>query len=184
MGYAHEVFGSSTATAEESVVLLDDEGRHIGSAAKASVHYRAIPLHLGFSCYLFDTGGRVLIARRALDKQTWPGVWSNCLRASGPGEHIEAAVHRRARQELGVDIDSSTCVLPDFRYRVIAADGTVENEVCPVFFARTSQQIRSDPAEVMEWMWVSWTQLRTAVALPWSISPWALQQIPLLDRTP
>jgi isopentenyl-diphosphate delta-isomerase len=178
------VFGSSTATVEESVVLLDDEGRHIGSAAKASVHHHATPLHLGFSCYLFDTGGRVLIARRALDKQTWPGVWSNSFCGHpAPGEHIEAAVRRRARQELGVGIDSSTCVLPNFRYRVISADGTVENEVCPVFFAHTSQQIHADPAEVMEWMWVSWAQLRSAVALPWSISPWALQQIPLLDRT-
>jgi isopentenyl-diphosphate delta-isomerase len=40
-----------------------------------------------------------------------------------------------------------------------------------------------DPAadEVMDWRWIPWTQLRVAAALPWSISPWACQQIPLLD---
>jgi isopentenyl-diphosphate Delta-isomerase len=174
----------TTATADESVVLLDEDGRHIGSAAKVTVHHAATPLHLGFSCYLFDPDGRVLLSRRALGKLTWPGVWSNSFCGHpGPGEHIEDAVRRRAQQELGVTIDSLICVLPDFRYRAVAADGTVENEICPVFVARCDGRIQADPGEVMEWMWVSWEQLRSAVGLPWSISPWAMEQIPLLDGT-
>jgi isopentenyl-diphosphate Delta-isomerase len=172
------------STADESVVLLDEEGRHIGRAAKTEVHHGATPLHLGFSCYLFDGDGRVLLTRRALAKRTFPGVWSNSFCGHpAPGEVIGEAVQRRAMQELGVQIDSPHCVLPDFRYRAVAADGTVENEICPVLVARCDGTIRPDPDEVMEWMWVSWTQLRAAVELPWSISPWAIQQIPLLDET-
>ncbi|KUI00015.1 isopentenyl-diphosphate Delta-isomerase [Mycobacterium sp. IS-3022] len=174
---------STTATTDESVVLLDEDGRHIGSAAKTTVHHAATPLHLGFSCYLFDADGHVLLTRRALGKVTWPGVWSNSFCGHpAPGEQVENAVRRRAAQELGVSIESLVCVLPDFRYRAVAADGTVENEICPVFFARCDDRLRPDPDEVMEWMWVSWKQLRSAVALPWSISPWAMEQIPLLDE--
>ena len=157
-----ECYGSITisTTGEESVVLLDDDGRHIGQCRESQRAPRATPLHLGFSCYLFDTGGRVLITRRALGKRTWPGVWTNSFCGHpAPGEPIDDAVRRRARRSWASTIDSSTCVLPDFRYRAVAADGTVENEICPVFFARTSQQIRADPDEVMEWMWVSWKQL-------------------------
>ena len=55
-----------------------------------------------------------------------------------PGELDDAqdvldAVRRRARRELGVEIEQATCVLPDFRYHATAADGTVENEICPVW---------------------------------------------------
>ncbi|MGV0791815.1 isopentenyl-diphosphate Delta-isomerase [Mycolicibacterium sp. XJ1819] len=169
-------------SADESVVLLDEDGRHIGSAAKTAVHHAATPLHLGFSCYLFDDAGRVLLTRRALGKRTWPGVWSNSFCGHpAPGEHVDDAVRRRARQELGVAIGAPTCVLPDFRYRAVAADGTVENEICPVFVARLDEQIDADPREVMDWMWVTWAQLRSTAGLPWSISPWAIQQIPLLE---
>ncbi|KUI18766.1 isopentenyl-diphosphate delta-isomerase [Mycobacterium sp. GA-1285] len=170
-------------TTDESVVLLDEQGRQIGSAAKTTVHHAATPLHLGFSCYLFDGDGRVLLTRRALGKTTWPGVWSNSFCGHpAPGEQVEDAVRRRAAQELGVSIQAPVCVLPDFRYRAVAADGTVENEICPVFFARCDGRLHPDPGEVMEWMWVSWEQLRSAVGLPWSISPWAMEQIPLLDE--
>jgi isopentenyl-diphosphate delta-isomerase len=174
---------TSAAATSECVVLLDDHGREIGSADKTTVHHAATPLHLGFSCYLFDDEGRVLLTRRALNKMTWPGVWSNSFCGHpAPGEKVEEAVRRRAVQELGVSLRSVECVLPDFRYRAVAADGTVENEICPVYFARCDGLLRPDLGEVMEWMWVSWEQLRSAVGLPWSISPWAMKQIPLLDE--
>jgi isopentenyl-diphosphate delta-isomerase len=172
------------STADESVVLLDEQGRHIGRADKTAVHHAQTPLHLGFSCYLLDSDGRVLLTRRALSKRTFPGVWSNSFCGHpAPGEAITEAVRRRAHQELGVTIDEPVCALPDFRYRAVAADGTVENEICPVFVARCADAIQADPDEVMEWMWVSWPQLRAAADLPWSISPWATQQIPLLAAT-
>jgi len=170
-----------TVWLDESVVLVDEDGRRIGRAAKTAVHHADTPLHLGFSCYLFGPDGRVLLTRRALNKLTWPGVWSNSFCGHpAPDEPIEDAVRRRALQELGVEIDEPRCVLPDFRYRAVAHDGTVENEICPVFVARCVGEINADPDEVMEWMWVSWEQLQSAVTLPWSISPWAIEQIPLL----
>ncbi|WP_435277624.1 isopentenyl-diphosphate Delta-isomerase [Rhodococcus yananensis] len=166
---------------EELVVLLDEDTRPVGTAPKATVHHADTPLHLAFSCYVFDAAGRVLMTRRALDKITWPGVWTNSFCGHpGPGELSEDAIRRRARQELGLAVDDVTCALPRFRYRATAADGTVENEVCPVFCARASADPVPDPAEVMEWAWVDWTDLETAATVPWLISPWAAEQIPLL----
>jgi isopentenyl-diphosphate Delta-isomerase len=171
------------ATAEELVVLVDDHGRELGTATKASVHHEATPLHRGFSCYVFDADGRILITRRALGKRTWPGVWTNSFCGHpAPGESTSDAVHRRARQELGLRIDTVTCVLPDYRYRAIAADGTVENELCPVFSAVATGPVRPAQAEVMDYTWVSWDDMRAAAGLPWAISPWAADQIRLLQR--
>ncbi|MCV7286437.1 isopentenyl-diphosphate Delta-isomerase [Mycolicibacterium wolinskyi] len=173
----------AVSTTDELVVLLDEEGAAIGCAQKATVHHRDTPLHLGFSCYLFDDDGRVLLTRRALGKRTWPGVWTNSFCGHpAPDEELSHAVARRARQELGVAIDSPTCVLPDFRYRAVAPDGTVENEICPVFWARVDGTVAPAADETMDMRWVSWQDLRTAAALAWAISPWAAEQVPLLER--
>src|SRR5918994_425648 len=128
--------GIMTPTQLEEVVLLDADDRPIGRAPKSSVHGADTARHLAFSCHVFNDRGEVLVTRRALGKQTWPGVWTNSFCGHpAPGEAIVDAVRRRGHQELGVAIRDVHCVLPQFRYRARAADGTVENEICPVFCA-------------------------------------------------
>lgn len=166
-------------------MLLDERGRPVGTAAKAGVHTDATPLHLAFSCHVLDRDSRVLVTRRALGKATWPGVWTNSVCGHpGPGEDVEAAVVRRAGEELGLDLAQVTPLLPDFSYRAVDASGVVENEVCPVFAARADGDPHPDPAEVSEWAWVRWEDLVVAArAAPWALSPWAVLQVGrLADR--
>jgi isopentenyl-diphosphate Delta-isomerase len=144
---------------EEWVVLCDLDGAAAGTAPKTTVHHRDTPLHLAFSCYVFDPAGRVLVTRRARDKQTFPGVRTNsCCGHPSPGEGMQIAVLRRLQQELGVVPTELDLILPTFRYRATAVDGTVENELCPVYRAMTTDaRLTADPAEVDEAWWVPWT---------------------------
>jgi isopentenyl-diphosphate delta-isomerase len=164
------------------VVLLDDQRRPIGTAPRATVHSRATPLHLAFSCYAFDRAGRLLVTRRALTKKTWPGVWTNsCCGHPRPGEEVADAVARRVAQELGLVPRTLDLVLPTFAYRAVMTDGTVENEVCPVFRATVDADPDPDPAEVAEWRWMDWADfVLVARTAPWLISPWAALQVPEL----
>ncbi len=41
-------------TLPEEVVLLDEDGRPIGSADKLGVHSATTPLHLAFSCHVYS----------------------------------------------------------------------------------------------------------------------------------
>jgi len=170
-----------TATREE-VVLLSDDGDPIGVADKASVHTTDTPLHLAFSCHLFDGEGRILVTRRALGKRTWPGVWTNSFCGHpAPGEAIEDAVVRRAQDELGATIENLVVVLPDFRYRAVDASGIVEHEICPVYTATVAGDLTPAPTEVAEWRWVDPRILLSAVdATPWAFSPWLTLQLPAL----
>ncbi len=167
---------------EELVVLLDERGHRTGTAPKAEVHSAQTPLHLAFSCYLFDGAGHLLLTRRAEHKRTWPGVWTNSFCGHpAPDEELTAAVRRRGRQELGVEIEQVVLVLPAFRYQAVMADGTRENEMCPVYVAQAGDGGRgllADPDEVAATEWTEWPAFSTAVlAGERDVSPWCRQQV-------
>lgn len=172
--------------AGEQVVLVDEKGGAVGAALKSEVHHDATPLHLAFSCYVFDASGALLVTRRAESKLTWPGVWTNSVCGHpGPGEAIEQAVHRRARDELGISLNGLRLILPAFRYRAQMVSGTVENELCPVFAAGTTDEVAASASEVAEAYWVPWAQFRSDVlAGRRSVSPWCVEQVRELAQWP
>lgn len=169
----------SPAEAGERVVLVDDDGSPIGTADKSVIHDGDTPLHLAFSCHVFHTDGRVLVTRRALEKRTFPGIWTNSFCGHpGPGEDPADAVRRRGAQELGLEIVSLEVVLPDFRYRATDASGIVENEICPVYRAVVDADPEPAADEVAEWEWVEPARLRAAVEqAPYAFSPWIAMQL-------
>ncbi|SKB06990.1 isopentenyl-diphosphate Delta-isomerase [Aeromicrobium choanae] len=168
---------------DDLVVLLDDERRPIGTAPRQDVHGHDTPLHLAFSCYLIDGQGRVLLTRRALGKRSWPGVWTNSFCGHPrPGEDLVDAVSRHGRGELGLEPASIRPFLPDFAYRAVDASGVVENEVCPVFVARATDDAQPHPDEVEELRWVDVSDLRETVRIaPWALSPWLVEQAAAIE---
>lgn len=168
---------------DELVVLLDETGAPCGTARKADVHTASTPLHLAFSCWLFDADGRTLLTRRAATKKTWPGIWTNSFCGHpAPGEPMTDAVLRRGRQELGAVVARPVLALPDFRYRAVMGDGTVENEICPVFTSSLIGELRLDPDEVDDTRWMTLPELSSEVAGSTGVySPWLREQLPQLE---
>lgn len=171
--------------AEELVVLVSPEGEAIGTAPKSSVHHADTPLHLAFSAYLFDDAGSFLVTRRALDKATFPGVWTNSACGHpAPGEPLADAVCRRVADELGLAVSDLRLVLPRFSYRA-EQDGVVELELCPVLVGRvagTAPEPRPDPAEVEAAEWLPWEEFAPDVlAGRRRVSTWCREQVVELD---
>jgi isopentenyl-diphosphate delta-isomerase len=165
--------------AVEEVVLLDEGGHAIGTAPKSTTHHADTPLHLAFSCYVFDPAGRLLLTRRALDKRTFPGVWTNSFCGHpAPGEDLAKAVARRGAQELGLRLDDLRLALPAFRYQATMPNGVRENELCPVFTAVTTSDPTPDAAEVAEVAWVAWPDFRDEVLGGGrEVSVWCAEQV-------
>jgi isopentenyl-diphosphate delta-isomerase len=142
---------------EELIVLVDDSGRAIGAAEKWSSHHGETPLHLAFSCYVFDDDGAFLATRRALPKKVWPGVWTNSVCGHpGVGESVVDAIERRLDYELGMRARDIQVVLPRYVYRAPPFRGIVEHEFCPVYVARAASQPRPNPLEVSACAWLDW----------------------------
>lgn len=164
----------------EQVVLVDESGVATGIADKATVHTASTPLHLAFSCYVIDPAGQLLLTTRAEGK-TFPGVLTNSFCGHpAPGESIEDAVRRRADDELGITLRDVRLILPGFRYRA-EMNGIVENELCPVLVASTSDEPSPSADEASSTEWISWAVLRDDVlAGRREVSPWFREQIMLL----
>ena len=167
----------------ELIVLVDDEGRAIGELPKPLVHHGETPLHRAFSAYLFDEDDRLLITRRAEDKATFPGMWTNTVCGHpGPGEDDGAAIARRALFELGLGVAALQPALPGYRYRA-EFRGVVENEICPVYVGRFTGRPRPEPTEVGDWELLDWAAFRLrqeSEGDAWS--PWCREQARLIEE--
>ena len=68
--------------------------------------------------------------------------------------------------------------IPDFTYRAVMDDGTVEHEVCPVVIAEVDVEPMLNPDEVDDAEWITWGALRErASEAPQTLSPWSVAQI-------
>ena len=95
----------------------------------------------------------------------------------------EAAIARRASQELGLQVAGLRPALPGYRYRA-EFRGVVENEVCPVYLGRFRGSPAPDPDEVGEWELLEWAAFRerqeTEDGEAWS--PWCREQARLIEE--
>lgn len=174
---------SRHVTVTEEVVLVDDEGRAIGTQPKATVHSTHTPLHLAFSSYVFNSREELLVTERAHHKVTFPGVTTNsCCGHPSPGEDMPDAVVRRLSQELGIRASAPRLLLPKFRYRAVMSNGVVENELCPVFGVfYDGPDPEPDPEEVARAEWIPWKQFLEFAAGEGAVSPWCFEQISALS---
>ncbi len=150
---------------EEHVVLLDEQDKPSGTLEKFAAHTLNTPLHLAFSCWLFNEDGQLLVTRRSLSKKA-RRVWTNSVCGHPQqGETTEEAIIRRCRFELGVEITDLTPVYPHFSYRATDPNGIVENEVCPVFAARATSVLQVNSEEVMDYQWSEFKSVWKAFSL-------------------
>jgi isopentenyl-diphosphate delta-isomerase len=142
---------------QEEVILVNEGDEQIGVAEKIRAHKHAA-LHRALSIFVFNKEGQLLLQKRAQSKYHSGGLWSNtCCSHPRPGESIEAAAHRRLKQEMGF-----TCPLrkvSELIYRAELQNGLVEHEYDHILIGDFSGDPVPDPSEVEDWRWVSVSDL-------------------------
>lgn len=168
-------------SASEHVVLVDESNAILGTMPKAEVHRAITPLHRGFSLFLFNREGRLLLQQRSFQKKTWPGVWSNsCCGHPRLEETNVQAAHRRLSEELGIARVEIEEVAP-YRYRY-SRGGVMENEICPILIGFADEAPTINPDEVAAVRWVAWEEfLREIARTPDAYSDWCREEAAILN---
>lgn len=168
--------------AEEVVVLVDKDNNVLGTMPKSEVHGKDTPLHRGFSCFLFNTEGKLLLQQRSHKKKTWPLVWSNsvCGHPALYESNVEAA-RRRLDVELGMKATHIEEVAP-YRYTFVR-EGVMENEICPILVGFTEEEPKPNPEEVEATRWVDWSSFIEETKKPGGgYSEWCIEETAILAK--
>ena len=165
-------------------MLVDENNEVLGTMPKSEVHGATTPLHRGFSLFLFDKDGRLLLQQRSGTKKTWPLVWSNsvCGHPALNESNVDAA-KRRLLYELGMQASHIEEVAP-YRYSFVR-DDVMENEICPILIGFTDEQPKINHDEVEATRWVKWQDFLEEIKTnPGTYSEWCEEEALLLETTP
>lgn len=168
---------------KDYVVLVNDQNEVLGTSEKLATHHAQTPLHRGFSVFLFNQNGELLLQQRGSKKKTWPLIWSNtCCGHPMLDETSIDAGKRRLAFELGITDTKLFEVLPDYKY-CYERNGVAENELCPVMIGFTAQKPTINSNEVEAVLWIPWdTWLNEVNNNPQGYSEWCVEETKLLNE--
>jgi len=157
----------------DHVILVDESDRPTGSAPKLDAHLNGGALHRAFSIFIFNSGGRMLLQRRARGKYHFGGLWTNaCCSHPRLGQTLADSAHARLRHEFGFDAPLEE--LFSFIYRAEdPVSGLTEHEFDHVFVGRFDGRPAPNPEEIEQWEWVDRSRLLDDISThPERFTPW------------
>lgn len=146
----------------EKVILVDEQDKQIGLMEKMEAHQKAL-LHRAISVFICNTKGEWLLQRRALSKYHSAGLWTNtCCTHPMPNEENIDAAHRRLNFEMGMQ--SNLTEIFSFIYNEKLDNELTENEFDHVFLGITNQIPNFNTDEVMDFKYISFSELSSDIA--------------------
>lgn len=160
---------------EDELILVDFRDKEIGSMSKTDAHKNG-KLHRAFSIFLVRDN-EMLIQRRNKNKYHSGGKWANaCCSHPRVGETLENSIHRRLKEELGVDCDLKE--LYSFTYFSKYADDLFEFEYDHVFIGKYESDVYPNLDEIDEVYWIDTNELEEKIRKePESFATWFLSAV-------
>jgi len=168
---------SGEAAATEWFEIFDDRGYPCGLVPRHEVHRQGL-WHRSADVWVFGRDGRLLLQRRAENKDLFSGCWDYSV-----GEHLRAkesylaGARRGLREELGI-FDCELEIVGGLR-RVCThcPDRRIDDrELAQSFFVIHDGPVHPDQAEVAEVRWMAPAAVARWMALePTAFTPWFRQ---------
>lgn len=102
---------------DEMFPLVDEEGNIIGAASRGECHNGSMLLHPVVHLHIFNNEGDIYLQKRPAWKDIQPNRWDTAVGGHiDLGEHVEQALRREAKEELGIE-DFTTTPLKPYTFR-------------------------------------------------------------------
>ncbi|HEX6101059.1 MAG TPA: NUDIX domain-containing protein [Thermoanaerobaculia bacterium] len=155
----------------EQIDVLTPDGMPAGIVKPKPDVHRDGDWHRCAHVWIVASDGRVLLQRRALAKENWPGLWDISVAGHvSAGESAMDAAIRETHEEIGLLIAPEDLIhIGTLRYSTRLRDDYVENEFHEVHIVRRDVDLSTltlDPAEVAEVRYVGLDELERYDRVP------------------
>jgi len=91
------------ADSEEQLEIVNEKGEVIGRAPRSVIHGNPALIHRVVHVLVFDSGNRLLLQKRSMNKDVAPGRWDTSVGGHvGAGEELSLSAQRETEEELGI----------------------------------------------------------------------------------
>jgi isopentenyl-diphosphate delta-isomerase len=152
----------------EYIDVLTDSGLRTGEILPRSEIHRLGKYHRAVHLYLFNSKNEILLQRRALTVDHFPGVFSiSVLGHISAGEFSSVTVRREVEEELGIDASQLKIdFLFSYFSEAILHETYIDRQFNDIYVTRANLNldvIQFDPSEVAEVKFVPFTDFRDMV---------------------
>jgi isopentenyl-diphosphate delta-isomerase len=153
--------------------VLSERGLRTGEVLSRAEVHRQGKIHRAIHLYLFNTKNELLLQRRSLTVDNFPGVFSiSVLGHINAGEFSTATVRREIEEELGIDTaDLKIEFLFSYFSQAVLSETYIDRQFNDVYVTRADidpGQIHMDQAEVSEVRFVPFEHFRKMLTDPQS----------------
>ncbi len=134
----------TTDNQQEMFIVVDENDMVLGYKTRYECHHDKTLIHRSAGLVIFNDRGEILLQKRSLTKDTYPGFYT--LSASGhvnKGETPAEAITREAIEEIGAHIQ------PEFKMKFLYEDPR-ETEIDYLFTTQHDGPFLPNPLEVEE----------------------------------
>jgi len=123
--------------------IVNEDGETIGKASRQECHSGSKLLHPVIHLHIFNEKGELFLQKRSITKDIQPGKWDTAVGGHVDyGEDVRTALHREAREELGI-IEFNPHFLTSYIF-----ESPIEKELVNSFYTIYTGSILIDKQEL------------------------------------
>jgi isopentenyl-diphosphate delta-isomerase type 1 len=149
---------------EEYFDVVDEDDKVISRAKRKECHSNPELIHRAVHIIILNSKGQILLEKRSMEKDLYPGLWCDIAGHLDSGENYEEAARRELKEETSLETPLKFL----FKFR---KDAEKETEFISVFSCESEGPFRINPEETQFVKFFDISEIKEMLAEGGSITP-------------